>query len=136
MAASIVVDAGFVTALLSRRDTNHGWARGQASRLALPWMTCDAALAEAFHLLGPGGGPALTTLLRRGAVVPAFVLGPEMESILRLMTKYSDQPMSLADACLVRMTEILPSPLLVTTDTDFRVYRRHGRQAIPCLLPG
>lgn len=136
MAGSIVVDAGFVTALLSRRDTNHAWAKGQAPRLALPWLTCDAALAEAFHLLGPRGGPALVTLLRRGALMPAFVLGPEMESVLRLMTKHSDQPMSLADACLVRMTEILPDPLLVTTDTDFQVYRRHGRQVVPCLMPG
>ena len=43
--------------------------------------------------------------------------------------------MSLADACLVRMTETLDDPLLLTTDTDFRVYRRHGRQAVPCVMP-
>jgi hypothetical protein len=43
--------------------------------------------------------------------------------------------MSFADACLVRMTEILPEPLLLTTDADFRVYRRHGRQVVPCAMP-
>jgi hypothetical protein len=43
--------------------------------------------------------------------------------------------MSLADACLVRMTEVLPEPVVLTTDTDFRVYRRHGRQVIPCIVP-
>lgn len=43
--------------------------------------------------------------------------------------------MSLADACLVRMTETLDDPLLLTTDTDFHVYRRHGRQTVPCLMP-
>jgi hypothetical protein len=43
--------------------------------------------------------------------------------------------MSLADACLVRMTELLPEPIVLTTDTDFRVYRRHGRQVVPCVLP-
>ena len=51
------------------------------------------------------------------------------------MQKYADVPMSLADACLVRMTEILPDPVLLTTDTDFRIYRRHGRKTIPCVLP-
>ena len=51
------------------------------------------------------------------------------------MHKYSDLPMGLADACLVRMTETSPSPVLLTTDTDFRIYRRHSRQAVPCVLP-
>jgi predicted nucleic acid-binding protein len=51
------------------------------------------------------------------------------------MEKYTDVPMSFADACLVRMAEILPDPILLTTDTDFRVYRRHGRQIIPCAMP-
>ncbi len=51
------------------------------------------------------------------------------------MDKYADVPMSLADACLVRMTETLADPVVVTTDTDFRVYRRHSRQVIPCLMP-
>jgi len=51
------------------------------------------------------------------------------------MQKYSDLPMSLADACLVRMTETLPDPILLTTDTDFGVYRRHGRQIIPSVMP-
>ena len=47
----------------------------------------------------------------------------------------ADVPMSFADACLVRMTETLNDPMLLTTDTDFRIYRRHGRQVIPCMLP-
>ena len=58
-----------------------------------------------------------------------------MESVLALMGKYAGLPMSLADACLVRMSETLPDALLLTTDADFRVYRRHGRQVIPALLP-
>lgn len=51
------------------------------------------------------------------------------------MQKYANVPMSFADACLVRMTEIVPDPLLLTTDADFRVYRRHGRQVVPCVMP-
>ena len=58
-----------------------------------------------------------------------------MEPVLTLLQKYADVPMSLADACLVRMTETLNDPVLLTADSDFRIYRRHGRQAIPCVLP-
>ena len=135
MAASALVDAGFLVALLSRRDANHNWAAAQSSRLPPPWKTCEAALSEAFHLLGKRGAPALAALLRRRAVVCAFRLGEDVEEVLKLMQKYADVPMSLADACLVRMTEALADPVLATTDTDFGIYRRHSRQSIPCVLP-
>jgi predicted nucleic acid-binding protein len=135
MAASALVDAGFLIALLSRRDRHHRWAVGQSPRLTLPWKTCDAALSEAFHLLGPVGRPALTALLRRGALLPAFDLANELDRVLTLTQKYADVPMSLADACLVRMSELLAGAVVLTTDTDFRVYRRHNRQVVPCIMP-
>jgi predicted nucleic acid-binding protein len=121
--------------LLSRRDANHAWAVTQSQRYPLPWITCEAVLSEAFHLLETHGGPALAALLQRRAVVCGFVLDQDLERTLRPIDKYSAIPMSLADACLVRMTETLGDPLLVTTDADFRVYRRHGRQAVPCVMP-
>jgi uncharacterized protein len=74
-------------------------------------------------------------LLRRRAVVVAFDLGHDLESALKLMQKYADVPMSLADACLVRMTETLADPVILTTDSDFRIYRRHSRQVVPCVMP-
>jgi predicted nucleic acid-binding protein len=52
------------------------------------------------------------------------------------MQKYADVPMSLADACLVRMTETHAEPLVLTTDAHFLLYRRHSRQVVPCLMPG
>jgi len=135
MAGSVLVDAGFLVALLSRRDAHHGWAAAHSPGHPPPWRTCDAVLSEAFHLLGTRGGAALAALLKRRAVVIGFDLGEQMEPVLMLMGKYAGVPMSLADACLVRMSETLPDPLLLTTDTDFRIYRRHGRQAIPTVLP-
>jgi predicted nucleic acid-binding protein len=135
MAASVLVDAGFLVALLVGRDSNHRWAVAEAARLPPPWKTCEAALSEAFHLLGARGAPALASLLRRRMVVRAFQIAEEVEAVLALMKKYADVPMSFADACLVRMTETLPDPLLLTTNTDFRVYRRHSRQVVPCAIP-
>ena len=58
-----------------------------------------------------------------------------MARVLDLMDRYSTVPMSLADACLVRMSETLAELVLLTTDTDFRLYRRHGRQVVPCAIP-
>ena len=55
--------------------------------------------------------------------------------VLDLLEKYADIPMSIADACLVRLTEILPDPLLLTTDSDFKIYRRLGRRVIPTRMP-
>jgi uncharacterized protein len=95
----------------------------------------EAVLSEAFHLVGARGTPGLSALLRRRAVVIVFDFANDLESVLKLMQKYADVPMSLADACLVRMTEMRPDPVILTTDADFRIYRRHGRQVIPCVMP-
>jgi len=78
---------------------------------------------------------ALLQLLRQSHLRLAFNLADELRQVLDLRAKYSSVPMSLADACLVRLSEILPDPVVVTTDADFRIYRRHSRQVIPCLMP-
>jgi len=135
MARNVLADAGFLIALLNSRDVRQEWARAQASEFPPPWSTCEAALSEAFHLLGPRGAPALGALLRRRALMVAFRLEENVEPVVKLLEKYSDVPMSLADACLVRMTETLADPLVLTTDADFRLYRRHGRQVVPCKTP-
>ena len=135
MGKTVLVDGGYLVALLNRNDQYMEWAAMQAARLPYPWLTCEAALSEAFHLLGRRGSPKLTELLRRGLALPKFNLESELQPVLSLLNKYSNVPMSLADACLVRMTEICPDPVLATTDSDFLIYRRHSRQVIPCLLP-
>ena len=135
MAGSVVVDAGFLVALLNRGDTHHSWAVTQITPHPLPWRTCEAVLSEAFHLLGSHGTSPLSALLRRKALLVAFDLENDLESVLKLLQKYESVPMSLADACLVRMAEVLPDPIILTTDSDFRIYRRHSRQTIPCVLP-
>jgi hypothetical protein len=33
------------------------------------------------------------------------------------------------------MTETLPDPVVLTTDADFKIYRRHSRQVVPSLMP-
>jgi uncharacterized protein len=111
MARNALVDAGFLVALLSNRDTQHQWAVSQASELPPPWSTCEAVLYEAFHLIGERGTRNLGALLRRRALMVAFRLPENVEPVLKLIQKYSDVPMGFADACLVRMTETLVDPI-------------------------
>lgn len=135
MPRSVLADAGFLVALLRRRDEHTVWAKTTAGVFPPPWHTCEAALSETFHLLGTHGSAALVRLLRREEVVLSFRLTKSEAAVLDLMEKYASVPMSLADACMVRMTEIVPDPVLLTTDGGFRIYQRHSRQVIPCVLP-
>jgi uncharacterized protein len=135
MAANVIVDAAFLVSFLNRRETNHRWAAAQSRRLPLPWKTCDAAVSETFHILAANNAQRLPSLLRRRALICAFHSDQEIDHVIDLMAKYADVPMSFADACLVRMTELLTDPVVLTLDSHFRIYRRHGNKAIPCVVP-
>ena len=135
MAETVLIDSGFIVAVLRRRDTYRDWAASQAQKFAPPWNTCEAVLSEVFHILDSAGAAALMALLRRRSVIVSFEFAREQSSVLGLMQKYSDVPMSLADACLVRMTKVLADRVLLTTDADFHVYRRHSRQVVRCVTP-
>ena len=135
MAVIALADTGFLVGLLSANDRHHDWAVSAAARFPTPWHSCEPVLTEAFHLVEQTGGTQLTGLLQRRAVVVSFALASELDAVLSLVAKYHDVPMSLADACLVRMTELLPDPIVLTTDGDFRVYRRLGRRAVPLVMP-
>jgi predicted nucleic acid-binding protein len=132
---SLVADAGFLVALWSPLDHHHHWAVETARAYEPPWRVCEAAWAEADHLLSSSGRASLRVAARRGALHFVALLPEEAGAILALQEKYQDVPMSVADACAVRLSEILPDPIVLTTDADFKFYRRHGRKVVPCLLP-
>lgn len=92
-------------------------------------------MSEGLFLVGAAGRKALLGFLQRGLINIRFDLASELEPVLRLLEKYANVPMSLADACVVRMTEVLGDPIVLTTDKDFRIYRRHSRQTVPCVMP-
>ena len=137
MTRRVLMDTGPLVASLNRRDRFHRWAKARLSELEPPICTCEPVLAEACFLLRdiPGGAAAVLKLIERGVLLVAFQVSPNTKSLATLMAKYANVPMSLADACLVRMAELDDRSLLMTLDGDFRVYRRHGRQAIPVAMP-
>ena len=135
MAKNVIVDASFLVALWRKKDQNHVWAVKLARLHPPPWITCESALSEADHLLAPDGCATLRLASRRGALTISHESDGGFVPVLDLLEKYADIPMSIADACLVRLTEILPDPLILTTDSDFRIYRRLGRKSIPSRMP-
>ncbi|MGE0131831.1 MAG: type II toxin-antitoxin system VapC family toxin [Blastocatellales bacterium] len=137
MKSVILLDTGPLVALFCRRDQHHRWARGQIGQLPAPLLTCEPVLTEACFLLRRliGNSDVVLEFVETGAAEVAFSLNDEVTAIRSLMARYSNVPMSLADACLVRMSELYPDCVLLTTDDDFAIYRRLGRKAIPTLTP-
>lgn len=137
MTKHVLMDTGPLVAAINRRDRFHAWAREQLGGIAPPILTCEAVLAEACFLLRdtPGGGAAILDLVEREILRVDFQVAAHVRSLTTLMAKYAGVPMSLADACLVKMTELHENSLLMTLDGDFMIYRRHGRRAIPVLMP-
>ena len=124
-------------ALLVAEDAHSAWARRICGELEPPLLTCEAVLSEAQFLIARfGGNPrAVLEFVERGAINVVFSVQNEVKRLLELQRAYRSLPMSLADACLFRMAEQSPRCRVVTTDSHFRIYRRHGRQLIPVLMP-
>lgn len=131
---NVVADAGFLVALYRRDDQYHGWAARVARDYPPPWVVCEAIWSEADHLLQPPGRAALRLALRRGALL-LHSLTADTSFLLDLQEKYEDLPMSVADACIVRLSETLRNPLVLTTDAGFKIYRCNRRRAVPCVMP-
>ena len=135
---AFLTDSGPLVALLNRRDAHHCWAREQFDHVPCPVWTCEGAIAEAAHLLQADGLPSwgVIELLEREIISIRFDLDAVLDRVLSLMKKYSDTPMDFVDACLVAMTEAKRDCRLITVDSDFQIYRRFERQAIPLIIPG
>lgn len=134
-----IVDAGPLYAVLDRRDAHHPWASAVMESLAPPLLTCEAVISEVSFLLRRTGQDSFLPLrlIERDVVriAPVLTSSDEVSRVRRLMDRYANVPMSLADACIVRLAEQHPGADVLTLDSDFSVYRRNGRQPISLLAP-
>ena len=122
----ILLDTGPLVALLSKDDRNHERARRLFADSAAPFRCCEAVVAEACFLMGEAhrSGPAeIVALGARGVYRIAMAGEQHWTGIEALLRKYSDRPISLADACLIKCAEIHHEARIATFDTDFAIYR-------------
>jgi predicted nucleic acid-binding protein len=133
----VLLDTGPWVALHCRNERHHAWAREHMGRFAGPFVTCEAVVAETCFLLARGGHDPSKALamIERGVVQVGMSLADELTAVKAAFERYDNVPASLADACLVRLSELHDDCLLLTLDSDFHIYRRHGRRVIPLLRP-
>ena len=129
-----IAGTGFLVAFANANDRHHAWAVDLAKRVTEPLLTCEAVLAEtAFHLRNVA---VTMAMMDEGLVRLAFELGAHQAAIAALAARYADREPDLADLCLVRMSELHPKHRVITVDrTDFQVFRRNKREAIPLICP-
>jgi predicted nucleic acid-binding protein len=129
-----IADTGFIVAFGNRDDGHHAWATQVARKLTEPLLTSEAVLAEAaFHLRSPA---YVLSLVVDDMLKMEFDMAENMNRLAELAERYQDQRPDLADLCIIRMSEIFPRHIVITTDRkDFRVYRRNKRETIPILCP-
>jgi predicted nucleic acid-binding protein len=117
-----IVDTGPLVAFLDRSERYHRWTADRIKELDAPLLVCEPVLTEKVYLLArfPRAQDALFDILQNGALKLAFRLDEHISILHRLVRKYRDTPMPLADACVVRMAEIhgrLPLTLLYSETT-------------------
>lgn len=129
-----IADTGFLVAFANRNDAYHSWAVSVARGVTEPLLTCEAVLAEtAFHLQSV---PVVLSMVTEGLIEIAFDCRSQFSQLAVLADRYSDRNPDLADLCLIRMSELYPRHSVITVDrTDFRIYRRNKREAIPLICP-
>ena len=122
---------------MSKSDKFHQWAKVELSKINPPLLTCEAVVVESCFLLKSTYGVVdlIFSLLRTKQITIPFSLTNEMAEVEVLMKRYENVPMSLADACLVRMSELIPGSVILTLDSDFRIYRKNRNEAIDLIVP-
>ena len=136
MRSGVILDTGPLVAYLTERDSYHGWALETFNAIDLPAIICEPVLTEACFLIERNGQPATRVLahVSRNQIRIGFQLQPELNAIETLMQRYANVPMSLADACLVRLAEMTGLPIC-TLDRDFAIYRANGRRPLTLITP-
>ena len=137
MRSRVIVDTGPLVALLNRNDHAHVWVVQQLQDIQPPMVTCESVLAEATYLTRqtPGARVALIEMVGESFLTIGMAVADHHSALLAMVRRYADVPMSLADACLVRLAELFPQSPVLTLDSDFSVYRKNGRQVIEVLRP-
>jgi predicted nucleic acid-binding protein len=129
-----IADTGFIVAAARVNDQHHAWAAQIAREVTEPLLTCEAVLAEAsFHLQSSA---YVLSLVEDELLRVSFDVDRNLSQLQQLARRYADQKPDLADLCLIRMSELYPRhPVITVDESDFRVYRRNKREAIPILCP-
>jgi predicted nucleic acid-binding protein len=136
MKSEIIIDTSPLVAFIDKSDNYHHWTVETWKKIRSPLLTCEAVIAESCFLLQDvhGGESSILSLLEAEVITIPFNLSKEVKTIRQLMKQYESVPMSVADACLVRMSELTRGSSVFTLDSDFRIYRQFKNKVIPVIM--
>ena len=128
----VLLDTGAIVALLDRSEQHHSAAVEIVNGLARPMVTSEAVIAETCYLLRriPGAADAVLENVATGAFQIPLQLSRSAPEIQRILRKYQDRRIDLADACLVHLASQMGTGDILTLDRDFDVYRWGARNKL------
>jgi predicted nucleic acid-binding protein len=130
---TLIADTGPLVALFDSGDAYHDWAKRGLGRVSQALITSESVVSEVLFLLA-GLRRSRTAFLgfwSEGGLRVVFEANRDPSSLVALLHKYADVPMSLADASIVRLSELNPDAKVWTLDADFKIYRRFTRRVVP-----
>jgi predicted nucleic acid-binding protein len=133
----VLVDTGAVVALLDRSERRHDDCVGALDRIEGPLVTCEPVIAEACYLTRrlPGAPAAILQNVVSGTFGIPLPLKKCAASIQRVLRKYRDHEVDLADAFLIVLASELNTGEILTLDGDFKFYRWGGNRPFHPLVP-
>jgi predicted nucleic acid-binding protein len=112
--AGHIVDTGPLVGWINRRDQWHKWSVSVMAVLEPPLLTCESVIAEAaWHLADSREAiDRLDEVVEEGALRVIALLPDHVAPLRALSAKYPQ--MDLADAAVVRLSEIFPRATVLT----------------------
>ncbi len=134
---SVILDTSALIAFVRKQDRYHPWAVKAWQNIIPSMLTCESVISEVCFLLRNEtiGLEAVFDMLKSNVINVPFSFNEEVTNVHSLMSRYNSVPMSFADACLVRMSELVVGSSIITLDSDFRIYRQHRDREIPVIMP-
>lgn len=133
----MLLDTGVIVALLDRGERRHTFCAQVVHALTAPLVTCEAVIAESCYLLRrmAGASEAILENVAAGTFQIPFQLSRDARGVQRILRKYGDREIDLADACLIHLAGEIGSGDILTLDSDFQVYRWGARKPFRLLIP-
>jgi predicted nucleic acid-binding protein len=133
----VLLDAGFIVALLDRSENFHKTCARTVREVEAPLVTCEAVITESCYLLRnlSGASEAVVENIAAGIFQVPFQFSRDTAGVKQVLRKYRDRKIDLADACLIRLADQFGTGDILTLDQDFTIYR-WGRNKPFRVLPG
>ena len=133
----VLLDTGVIVAWLDRSERFHQQATESVAELRAPLITCEAVIAEACYLLRrlQGAAEAVLDNIAAGVFQIPVPLSEPAREVRRILRKYRDRHMDLADACLIHLANEFRTGDILTLDHDFQIYRWGRNNPFHFLLP-